>query len=1013
MAEQDILQNLISRSGQSQNDRSPAELDPHFFQIDPRSPSHLLAQARAQAALMRFYAHDPEHATEDWRAFFPYQDDNALLASEDGTVPPHLGLLGSFLELYRQPQNLLNALTARHRDFQFRRVLHFTPHPAQPDHAHVVVELKKGTAPAIITTTHIFSAGKDAQGIERCYQPVRDTAIGHAHVSALHSVYRNNQGLFFSPVANSADGLGSPFDNPAAKWHGFGTDGLPAAPIGFAVASPLLNLQEGERQISLDLALVGLDAEIHHAQSWADTFQAYLTGPKGWLGPFPLSCSLQGPQLSLQISLQTHDAAVIPYTAAIHGQAFSTQDPIIQLLLRPDASLRYTDLETLSLSNLSLRVEVEGLQKLTLENDNGSLNPKKAFQPFGPQPVVGSRFLVGSQEALSKQLTDLRLKLTWHGAPPNLLDWYHDYANRNKVMNGISARLIYQDRSGQLTSVSQDLLLRDAQGITLLSPHAPPVGPERRLPDLDDRRLFALLFSGSGIGRLLGRRRQLAQPMQNRSHIPSPSPSSGFISVVLEEDFLHIDYRRESLQHALKNDGVSLNEPYTPTIQHISLGYSAVSDTVDISLTGAAGQDSFANLDVQFFHVGCFGQAREHAFLHEQLPYSSDKLARLLPRYPNEGELLIGLSGVTAGDPVSLLFQVAEGSADPALPLPIIQWSVLCDNAWRALSPQELFLDTTRHLQASGLIGLTLPRETCSDHTWMPSGLVWLRASIPTGSAAACQLIDISANTIEVAFVDQGNDPAHLTRPLPTGSIGKLKTPFANIKTLRQPYASFGGKPEEDDRALTQRAAERLRHRQRCITAWDYERMLLDAFPAIHKIKCVPHANLMSWMAPGHVLLVVIPDLRNQNAVDPLAPCVSLDLLTRMRDYAQQYSGMQVQVHAKNPRYQRVRLDFKVRFHPAYAFNVYRSLLEQALIRVLSPWAFDSTRQIEFGGRLYRSVLLDFVEDLPYVDFATDFRMGIVTADGMLQDQAELQVDTPDSILVSDVSHRIAEVTND
>ncbi len=158
-------------------------------------------------------------------------------------------------------------------------------------------------------------------------------------------------------------------------------------------------------------------------------------------------------------------------------------------------------------------------------------------------------------------------------------------------------------------------------------------------------------------------------------------------------------------------------------------------------------------------------------------------------------------------------------------------------------------------------------------------------------------------------------------------------------------------------------------------------------------------------------MLIAIPDLRNQNAVDPFAPRVDLDTLTRMREFVMQHCGMQVQIKVRNPRYQRVRLDFKVRFHAGHAFNFYRNELEQALIRALSPWAFDATRQIEFGGHLYRSVLLDFVEELPYVDFVTDFRMGVVDDLGAgFKDTNELIADAPDIIFVSDASHAIAEV---
>jgi hypothetical protein len=164
-------------------------------------------------------------------------------------------------------------------------------------------------------------------------------------------------------------------------------------------------------------------------------------------------------------------------------------------------------------------------------------------------------------------------------------------------------------------------------------------------------------------------------------------------------------------------------------------------------------------------------------------------------------------------------------------------------------------------------------------------------------------------------------------------------------------------------------------------------------------------------MAPGNVMLVVVPDLRNRNQADRLQPRVDVDTLARMREFAQRHCGMQTVIHVKNPRYQAVQLDFRVRLRRGFAFNYYVQQLQEALVRRLSPWAHDATDGIEFGGRVYRSVLLDFVEELPYVDFVTEFRMGLAGAGGApLNDAATVGADTPDAILVSAATHAISEV---
>jgi len=358
-----------------------------------------------------------------------------------------------------------------------------------------------------------------------------------------------------------------------------------------------------------------------------------------------------------------------------------------------------------------------------------------------------------------------------------------------------------------------------------------------------------------------------------------------------------------------------------------------------------------------------------------------------------------------------VLFQVAEGSANPDRTQQSIAWSVLCDNYWKPLGAREVTRDCTNQLLTSGIIAFTIPTDATTTNTILPSNRIWIKGAIEQHVDAVCDLVQISANAIEVQFSDRGNDPSHLQTPLEKGGIFKLREAVSSVKSVKQPFASFAGAPKETDEAFSTRASERLRHKDRCITVWDCERAILQAFPAIHKVKCIPHARQGRWFAPGNVLIVVIPDLKNKNAVNLLEPKADADTISKIESYVQDRAGMQVSVRVKNPYYQRIQLDFKVRFRDGYEFNYYSAELEKAIIRFLSPWAFGDGRDISFGGKLYRSVLLDLVEDLDYVDYVRDFEMYSYTAGVNLRvSKNEVQPATPDAILVSARNHLIREI---
>ena len=84
---------------------------------------------------------------------------------------------------------------------------------------------------------------------------------------------------------------------------------------------------------------------------------------------------------------------------------------------------------------------------------------------------------------------------------------------------------------------------------------------------------------------------------------------------------------------------------------------------------------------------------------------------------------------------------------------------------------------------------------------------------------------------------------------------------------------------------------------------------------------------------------------------------------------------------------------------------------DEEIIAHLSPWAQDPGRAIAFGGLVYKSEVLDFVEERPYVDYLTDFRMYHLRGGARdTEDVNEARAATPDAILVSDETHDIAPV---
>jgi hypothetical protein len=114
-----------------------------------------------------------------------------------------------------------------------------------------------------------------------------------------------------------------------------------------------------------------------------------------------------------------------------------------------------------------------------------------------------------------------------------------------------------------------------------------------------------------------------------------------------------------------------------------------------------------------------------------------------------------------------------------------------------------------------------------------------------------------------------------------------------------------------------------------------------------------------------------------------------------------------VSIEVSNPDYERIEVDFKVKFHSGRDKGFFTQQLREDVIRFLSPWLFEEGADLAFGGRIHRSWILNFIELREYVDFVTDFSMNHFTDDWTRTDVEEAIPSCSSGVLVSAASHEI------
>jgi len=218
---------------------------------------------------------------------------------------------------------------------------------------------------------------------------------------------------------------------------------------------------------------------------------------------------------------------------------------------------------------------------------------------------------------------------------------------------------------------------------------------------------------------------------------------------------------------------------------------------------------------------------------------------------------------------------------------------------------------------------------------------------------------------------------------LPAGSISKMKDADVAIKSVSQPYDSFAGRVPEAEGHFYIRVSELLKHKNRAIQKFDYERLVLEAFPQLFKVKCVNHSFALDAhryvndipMAPGYIIMAVIPDMNKLKASQLFEPRVPVSLLESIQEYLQERSSPFVKIRIMNPRYEGVNFCIKVKLLKGMDEVFYREKLKQDLREFLAPWAIGEFDKLTFGQCIYESDIVGFLESRDYLDYIVELWM--------------------------------------
>lgn len=930
-----------------------------------------------------------------------------LSLTEKDDHRPDVALFIAFVQLFKHNQDQLNTITGKHLDFYYYDVLRLSERGFSPDKVNVALKIAQHIDTHFLPEGTLLYAGLGSDGQPVHYATDYPIELNRAQINSVKTLfvsknpkigigssYRLITNLYAAHVANSRNGLGERFINNEEEWPSFGEELLEKpeaerqmtyAEIGWAIAAPILEMEEGHRVVTMKLEFEkssmytlnllikdisknqDLSREDAFSKIFRNSLNIYFSSSEGWVEAH--TCEVLPPEdwadaeITIVATLPSSAPAIVGYNPAIFGNAFETTHPVMKLVHQnTDVIFSYSFLKELTFQKVMIDVTVQGIKHLQLFNEYGILESSIPFQPFGPIPKVGSYLLIGKAELFKKDLTDLQINVEWHNLPDNkkgLRGYYKEYGLG--IANDSYKVRISALSDGEFFPAAEDNL-REYRLFQDDEADRQRVGNEVVFNDLDLKAFnikpdYALTLPTVFNNEL----------RSGYFKMELTAPSVGFG----HEDYSNIYAKIIAYNANPKRKGPELplpKQPWTPVMRSITLDYSATTQVNILSIGTINRGEAVAE---QLFHIHPFGVIRT---FDKGRPSNRS----VLPAYDEDAYLYLGISELNPPSPLSIYFELKEnqdyfsmlkGKSSDSKQAEVV-WSYMINDEWKEFSQNQILTDTTYSFNNSGIITFDVPRDLTSNNNILPKGQFWLRVALRGDATRMPRVLHIATQAVSATWVDNGNGFEHLQKALPGNSIKGLVTGIAQIRAVEQPFKSFGGRPGEVKKQYYTRVSERLRHKGRAVAAWDFERLILEHFPNIFQVKCVTHVGNERFVPKGSVILVVVP--RVELGANRL-PMVNNTTLEAIKEYLKPLTSPFVNIEVRNPIYERVKISAGVQFEKGKNNGTFLKKLNQDIMGFMCPWLFGSEKELELGGLIAKDVILSFMEKREYVEFVTKF----------------------------------------
>ncbi|MES2796717.1 MAG: hypothetical protein V4683_12165 [Bacteroidota bacterium] len=834
------------------------------------------------------------------------------------TNQPHIALLVAFCKLKMLYDARYNQLIHSHTSFIYSEILQLKKQVVLPDTAFVNIELAKNINSFLIEKNSLFKAGKNADNQPVYYQSSQQLVLNAGKIAQLKSTVRLQKNGELMAITATDEASSTEWQVNDA-WLPF--NDISQSHTGIAIESKLL-LGVEKKGTLIDFEFT-FDHNVPEADDLTDKFsislllkdetEEILTITNVVVDDYILKISAK-----LEKDLKNLKEGINARLKLVSPSKNEQEDEVFEIL--------YKYLLSEQVGKIKVKMNQKGFAPIKIETTAGTIDGQTSFAAFGSQSLAGSSFRI--HHPFIRFAEDIDIQINWA-----------EKLKEKSIGASVNSKVVI------IPGDTDQSLLNDINVNQ-------PVGLRIKIASDLTYKVTSTKKSNN-----------------RTSTIESTLPRVLTIkNIELSADLEELVYEKENTKTIL------FKEIYYNSFQFIR--------SLRIPFTNKNKQkirlhERHKNLRMRFLRLH-YNNQTAHLYPFGELKVHKNSGLTFLPDYSILGfndfdaDLCIGLTNIIPGQSISLLFEIANETAEQSEREAKISWFFVSENNFLAIENSKIF-DSTHNFLQTGIVQLSLPDiATVNDSIFYGKDTYWLIARCNTNYDVVANIISVKNNGLAISrlFNDQNQEAKKSVAP---ATIENIYPKTANIKAVTQNTPSQNGREIEPDKHYFWRVSQRLRHKSRAINQWDYENLVLEKFSNIYKVKALNHAYFDSvenhiLAKPTHCIVLLIPHFVVNNQTANFQPAIPLSKLLEVKEYLLSKTSAFNQLQVVNSQWDEIKIEVEVMLNKDILdLPFYREKLNEDLKKFFSPWAFEGSQTGNLANKMYAATLVDFIDELAYV----------------------------------------------